>query len=69
MNKQQSGLMLDCGVHAKHCIERRSKRQLVKKLLRRRLKTRRWWTRLMVTSAIAGVLAAVTSLVQYGAHA
>lgn len=69
MNKQQSGVTLDCGVHARHCIERRGKRQLVKNLLRRRLKTRRWWARLMATSAVAGVLAAVASLAQYGAHA
>ena len=69
MNKQRSSVTLDCGVHAKHCIERRGKRRLVKELLQRRLKTRRLWARLMATSAVAGALAAVASLVQYGAYA
>lgn len=69
MNKQQPGVATDCGVHAKHCIERRGKRRPVKELLRRRLKTRRLWARLMATSALAGALAAVASLVQYGATA
>lgn len=69
MNKQRSSVTLDCGVHAKHCIERRGKRRLVKELLRRRLKTRRLWARFMATSAAVGALAAVASLVQYGAYA
>lgn len=69
MNKQQSSVTPDCGVHAKQCIERRGKRRLVKELLRRRLETRRVWVGLMATSAIAGALATVASLVQYGTTA
>lgn len=69
MNDQRPGLTPDCGVRAKHCIERRGKRRLVKELLRRRLETRRFWTRLMAAGAAAGALATVASLAQYGAQA
>lgn len=69
MSNQQSNFTPDCGVYAKHCIERRGKRRLVKELLQRRLKTRRIWARLMATSAVAGALAALASLVQHGLYA
>jgi len=69
MNDRPPILPLESGAHAKHCIERRGKRRLVKNLLRERLTVRRFWARFMALVAAAGTLATMVSLALYGAQA
>jgi hypothetical protein len=65
MKDRQFGAAHDCGVHAKHCIERRGTRRMVKELLQRRLKTRRLVMRIMASSAAVGTVATMATLAEY----